>query len=316
MKSFILKISLSIALTGLLLQSCGDDSMSPVMKGPVEFQITDGPSDDDNVKAVFVTVTDVKVDGQSLNGFVKQTIDIKSFSEGNTKLLVSTTMVSKTYNNLTLVLDADTDANGNSPGCYVQTTDDAKFKLRSGKVEILVSSNWAVGTNSLSAVVIDFDLRKAIRSMDDPSVRYNFVADNNLKTAVRVVDHTQIGAINGAYVDQSNVSSDKVIVYAYKKGTYNAAIETAAQGDDKIYFVNAISSAVVKNNVVSKNYTLVFLDEGDYELHFASYKKGADHYTFQSMLANQNSVNGGITDFVTIKAGLSISVSSLITGGM
>lgn len=309
---------LVILISGISVFSCGDPSYVPVVKGPVEFHITDAPSDDDNIQGVFVTITDIKADGQSINGFVKQTIDLKALQEGNTKLLLSSILIAKDYSTLTLVVDAETDATGASPGSYVLGSGNTKYKLRSGQLEINVSKTWTVSPNVKSAVIIDFDLRKSIKSLDDPSVKYSFVSDVNVTAAVRVLNHSNTGTINGSYVDQSTVNSDKVIVYAYKKGTYQAVTETQAQGDDKIYFKNAITSAVVKDNGLTRNYTLSFLEAGDYELHFASYKRdtGTDRYSLQTMLAAQSSVNGTVSDIITIRAGVSISVSSLITGSM
>src|SRR5258706_16088451 len=105
-----------------MLPAC-DRSNDPMGKGDAEFQITDAPSDDASIKSVFVTVTDIKVDGKSVSGFTKQTIDLKAYQEGNTKVLGTGTVDAKAYSTVLLVLDADADAAGASPGCYVLTTD-------------------------------------------------------------------------------------------------------------------------------------------------------------------------------------------------
>ncbi len=112
------------------------------------------------MKGVFVTVADIKVDGTSVSGFTKQTIDLKGFQEGNAKLLATSRLTAKSYSNITLVLDADADANGGSPGSYVLTATDTKLKLSSGLISITLNNTWTVAANTKTTVIMDFDIRK------------------------------------------------------------------------------------------------------------------------------------------------------------
>jgi hypothetical protein len=300
----------------LMLPAC-DRSSDPMGKGDAEFQITDAPSDDASIKGVFVTVADIKVDGKSISGFTKQSIDLKAYQEGNTKLLGTAQLDAKAYNSITLVLDADADASGNSPGCYVLTTDDTKFKLRSsGAINVTASNGWNVVANAKSTIVLDFDLRKSIRQMDDAAIRYNFVSDDNLQGSVRIVSQSSVGNISGSYTEQTSSNADKVIVYAYKKGTFNVSTEVQAQGADAIFFKNAVSSTEVKVGLAGNSYKLAFLEAGDYELHFASYKKdvATNRFMFQTMLKSQTTAGGTIGEFVTLQNGITLSISSTITG--
>ena len=298
-----------------MLPAC--NSNEPMGKGEAEFQITDAPCDDASVKSVFVTVADVKVDGQSISGFAKQTIDLKAYQAGSTKLLGSTQLNAKTYSNVTLVLDTDTDASGNAPGCYVLTMDNTKYRLSSsGTIAVTANKSWSVLTSAKSTMIIDFDLRKSIRAMTDQSIRYNFVSNDNLQASVRLVSQAKAGTISGTYSEQTSSNADKIIVYAYKKGTFNASTETQAQGDDAIFFKNAITSAEVKAGFSSNTFKIAFLEEGDYELHFAAYNKdsGSDRFIFQTMLKSQTTANGSVGDFVTVQSGITISISSVING--
>jgi hypothetical protein len=298
--------------------ACNDDA-GPRGKGEVEFDITDAPSDDANIKSVMVTVAEVKVNGQAISGFTKQTIDLKAYQEGNTKLLGAATMDAKTYNNLTLVLDLDTDANGNSPGCYVLTKDEVKFKLKSttsGKFDLALGQSWKVSDNAKTKVVMDFDLRKSIRYSDDPSIRYSFVSDNNLKAAVRVIVRENSGTIKGSFEDESNSNAEKIVVYAYQKGAFNATTETQEQGVDKIMFQNAVASAEIKGSLTGQTYTLAFLEEGEYELHFVAYSKNSTtgRYAFAARLQSESSASGSIGNIITVKTGASVNISSSVKG--
>jgi hypothetical protein len=301
----------------VMLASC-DDSDEPMSKGDVEFEITDAPSDDASVKGVFVTVADIKVDGQSVSGFTKQTIDLKAYQEGNTKLLATGEQLdAKTYNNLTLVLDLDSDASGNAPGCYVLTNDDTKFNLRSngtGTAEVVLNKDWQVAANSKTKIVMDFDLRKSIAYSSDQQIRYQFVSDNELSTAIRVFAKANAGTIRGTYTEIGTSNSDKVIVYAYRKGTFNASTETQVQGENDVLFANAVTSAEVKGGVTDKSFTLALLEKGEYELHFASYTEDVSNkLTLQSMLASETTLNGTVGNIIAVEGGVTVDVVSTIT---
>jgi hypothetical protein len=303
----------------LTLGACNDDS-EPTGKGEAEFEITDAPVDDANIKGVVVTVADVKVNGNSLQGFNKQTIDLKAYFEGNTKVLGSGEFDARAYENLVLVLDLNNDANGNSPGCYVLDQNNVKYQLKStanGTTEVVLDKSWSVAKDAKTNIVMDFDLRKAIRYSDEPAAGYSFVSDNNLQAAVNVVAKAKTGTIKGSYQENNSSNADKIIVYAYKKGTFNAAMETQPQGTDNMLFANARSSAEVKQSSLSGNYfTLAFLEEGEYELHFAGYTKDTNtgRYNFEARLQSETNVDGSVGNLITVKSGITINVASSISG--
>jgi hypothetical protein len=306
-----------VAAVGLLMGACNENE--PMGKGDVDFEITDAPTDDASVKGVFVTIADVKIAGKSVEGFTKQTIDIKAYQEGNTKLFASAQQLdAKSYNNLTLVLDINTDANGNSPGCYVQTIDNAKYKLSSdasSTMDVAINKSWAVANNTKSTIVLDFDLRKSVKYMSDASVKYNFVSNGELQSAIRVVNKQDAGAINGSYQESSSSNADKIIVYAYKKGTFNESTETAPQGDGQVFFANAVTSAEVKQGLTGKSFKLAMLESDEYELHFAAHKADANgRLGFQTMLTSETSVNGAVGNIIKVDAGATINVSTTIGG--
>jgi len=298
-----------------MLAACNEEA--PMGKGDVDFEITDAPTDDASVKGVFVTIAEVRIGGQPVPGFTKQTIDLKAYQEGNTKLFASAKQLdAKSYNNLTLVLDMNTDASGNTPGCYVQTVDNAKYKPRNdanSMMEIAINKGWTVASNTKSTVVLDFDLRKSIRYMSDPAVKYNFVSNGELSSAIRVVNKENTGTISGSYQESSSSNADKIIVYAYKKGSFSASSETTAQGESQIYFANATASAEVKQGITGKTFKIALLESGDYELYFSAYKKDTSgRLAFQSMLTSETSVNGQVGNIIKVDAGATINVAAMI----
>src|SRR5690349_10090625 len=114
----------------LFFTACDKDNNPSDDKGRLNVEITDGPIEDPNIKAVFVTVSEVKIDGETFEGFNgKKTINLLAYQQGNVAALGIGDIDAGTYNSVTLVIDAQTDDAGNSPGAYVQTTDNVKHAL-------------------------------------------------------------------------------------------------------------------------------------------------------------------------------------------
>ena len=269
---------LTVALllgASLFLTNCKKDDNSSNLTGTAQFEVTDGPVDDANVKGTFVTVTAIKVDGQAISGFSKQTIDLMAYQQGNTKLLGSAKLEAGSYNQVTLVLDYLADEDGNSPGCYVLGTDNVKHNLQassSATNELTISNgNFEVTENGTTSVVLDFDLRKAVRYEDAPQAgdQYDFVSEAELRTAIRFVAKANTGKVTGTCADNLGFGGDKIVVYAYEKGSFDKETEMQAQGESQLLFKNAVTSSAVNGQ---GEYTLAFLEEGDYELHFIGYE--------------------------------------------
>lgn len=298
--------------------ACNEES-AVTGKGEVDFEITDAPSDDANIKSVMVTVAEIKVNGKAIPGFTKQTIDLMAYQEGSTKLLGTAQLDSKAYSSLTLVLELNNDAFGSAPGCYVKTVDGTKYKLQStasGMAEVVVNDSWNVTSGTKNRIVMDFDLRKSIRYSDDPSMKYSFVSESNLNSAVRLVSKEKSGTIKGTYQEESSVDSEKIIVYAYRKGTFNASTETEGQTADNIFFKNAVASAEVKQTLTGKTFTLAFLEEGEYELHFYAYDQDSatGRFTVTARLQSENNVDGQVKNIISVKAGASVNITTTIRG--
>ena len=310
--------ALAFVCGAILLISC-DDPNEPTGKGNVQFEITDAPSDDANVRSVFVTVTDIKVDGKSIGGVTKTTLDLKAFSEGNTKVLAMASQFdAKAYGKVSLVLDLNSDANGATPGCYVQAVDGSRYKLRTtadGTMEIVVSKSFEVASNATTRVVLDFDVRKTITRDGNEAVRYKFVSDKDLSAAVRLVIRENAGIIKGTYNENSASPLSGVIVYAYRKGTFSASTETQPQGENQTYFINAAGSSMIKSGLNGKVYTIAFLEEGDYELYFAAYEETpSGKASFTGLLQAETNVDGTVGNRIAVKAGASVSISTVIKG--
>lgn len=270
-KAFVIPITCLLLMMFTFAACEKDDTTGPEDgMGRLSIEMTDAPIDDASVQAVFVTVVDVKVDGQSVEGFQPKTIDIKAYQQGKVVLLTETDLAAKSYSSISLVLDHAADASGNAPGCYVMKTDGTKEALMAGAQTstelILNGQNIDVQENQTANLVIDFDLRKSIKREGQDA--YDFVTGSELAAALRVVAKASAGTITGK-VSNWDAHADKVVVYAYKKGSLNANTETQGSGDGQLQFKNAVTSAQAS---ADGSFSLHFLEAGDYELYFAGYE--------------------------------------------
>lgn len=308
-KTKIALIALTTIVMLLSIQCSKDEGTKD--NGQLSVKITDAPSDDANIQATFVTIADVKVDGQSIEGFNKQTINISELHSGKTKVLLSNEIKAKTYTNISLVLDYEKDASGNAPGCYVLDKANAKHNLSSSsstKGEITLNKNFLVTANGSNDLIIDFDLRKSIvyNSNSSESEKYKFVTETELKNALRLGIEDKCGDIQGKATNNSGNSD--FIVYAYHKGEFNASTETQAQGSSNILFAKAVTSAKVNND---GTYKLSFLEEGDYEIHVAAFKKDttSGKLTFNGMANATSLISGLVMNSVSVSANANIELN-------
>jgi hypothetical protein len=288
--------------------ACSDDDKTKET-GSANIVITDAPVDNAEVEGVFITVAEIKIDGKTFEGFeTKQTFNLMAYQNGDVRLLGLGDVEVGSYSKVELILDYSSDANGNSPGCFVQTTN-GKINLASGNETqgtVVANGNFEIYKDMTTDLVIDFNLRKAVKEGSSAQQRYVFVSETGLNSAVRLVNKENAGEIAGNF-DGSIASSERVVVYAYKKGEFDSTVESNPNNHG-ILFAKSQNNAKVASN---GEYTLAFLNEGDYELHFARFKENAEgKVEFETMLEveavsqvflNNIAVNAGAKTTVNIK---------------
>lgn len=314
MKNYLKGTTCLFAVLVLNLSCSKDDNDSGGMDSETynaSFKITDAPIDNANVEAVFVTISDVKVNGTSLEGFTKSTINLSALANGSTESLGNLELETGSYSDLVLELDYSTDADGNSPGCYVEMANGTKDQLEASAGSISVKDAFEIFATSTNEIVIDFDLRKTIKEEQGAlSSNFEFVSMAELSAALRTVNEEFTGTISGT-VNDSQDTSDKIVVYAYEKGSFNAETETQGSGQSNVTFANAVTSASVDG--ISNSYSLNFLEEGEYELVFASYNKDGDQFYFNALLEAE-STTGLNLGSLSVTSALQLSANVTITG--
>lgn len=302
-KSFFIALTLLFSVI-LFVQCTKDEDTNNAEKGTLTVKLTDAPSDDLNIQGTFVTIADVKIDGKSVEDFNKQTIEISAYQNGNAKLLFNEEVAAKSYNQITLVLDQEADESGNSPGCYVLTEDEVKHDLfaeTNTSGEITVSKAFEVSQDAETSVVIDFDLRKAVvRNQEGTSDNhYKFVTSAELNNAVRAVNENESGEVAGE-IENTFGTDARTYIFIYNKGEFNASAESAGSGESNVMFADAVTSAKVESD---GSYKLSFLEEGEYEVHLASYEKNGDnHFSFQGLLNANSTINNLLLNNISVSA--------------
>ncbi len=290
--------------------SCSDDDGADSDQATynTKVYITDGPIDNAEVEAVFVTIADVKLNGTSVDGFTKTTVNLKALQNGETQLLGDINLAANTYNQVTLVLDGQTDASGNTPANYVLTANNEKIKLTADNNTINVNSSFDIAANATNQVVIDFDLRKSIVA-DAGNSGYNFASQAQLESSVRVVNKIKTGVITGSATNNTGASNSKVVAYAYAKGSFTAS--EANENAAGVRFANAVTSSVATG--ANNQFGLYFLNEGDYEVHFASYEDtdSDGEYEFAGMIEAEGNLGLDLMD-ITVTANSEISLQVLL----
>ncbi len=265
------RIFITFSILLFAMASCNKDNNDIRPTGQLSIEITDAPVDDTRIEGVFVTIAEIKIDGKSIEGFSKTTVDLMAYQNGHTQFLIEQELEATTYNRITLVIDHERDANGNFPGCYVKDKDAKKHKLTDTSLEININRQIAVESDMSTEVVIDFDLRKAIQRNQDGDSEYRFVSTTSLNNSLRIIVKDNAGVIKGKCYHQAS-ADNVVLVYAYKKGSFNRNVEMQGSAQSNLKFHNAVTSAKVASN---GDYELHFLENGDYELHFATYSRNS-----------------------------------------
>lgn len=305
-KKFLLLLTIATAIT---LYSCEkDDELKE--QGTMRVEMTDAPVDDANVEAVFVTVADLKVDGASVEGFSKATIEVSALQNGLTELLCNTQLDAGAYSKITLVLDYATDESGAAPGCYVVDSGGLKHQLLSQAGEIAINNDFTIESDQQTDLVLDFDLRKCLIKEEGGTDGYDFVTKAELEQAIRIVPKARCGIVKGTCSDLLT-GSDKIVVYAYAKGGFNKAQEVQGQGESKVQFANAVTSAAVG---ADGKFELHFLEAGEYELHFCSYEENASGEMELKGFLDLEVLNSLNLGSITVGASASVTVEVLVTG--
>src|SRR5690606_5217333 len=298
----------TMLILGLFLTSCEEDTdLTPdpdEKQGKFELEITDAPVDDPAVKSVFVTISDVQIDDQSLPDFSPVTLDLLTLQNGTTSMLGSDSITVGTYTDIAVVLDTGE--------CYVEDVDGIRHDLIPATSVIELAHAFTVSEDSAVQLVLDFDLRKTVhRNLTDSIDRYDFVSASDMTNALRIVDKATVGQLTGQVTDAST-ESDIIVAYVYEQGEFDAGAEADVSDESQIRFANAVSSAMVQPD---GSYDFSFLESGEYELQFGSFDENTTtgETEFRGILEVDPSMMEDVLN-ITVTPSVTTEVDLSVTG--
>tara|TARA_R110001592_G_scaffold30923_2_gene109898 strand:+ start:245 stop:1165 length:921 start_codon:yes stop_codon:yes gene_type:complete len=294
MKNLKLLIATLLIIPTLIFTSCDNDSDELDGTGTARLEATDAAVDAENITGVFLSVEEAQfiANGQVQNSIMFESpkeFNLMDYQNGETYILGETELDAGAYDEIRLILTSSNQAYVK----YVNGTKD-QIEVPSGSTSgYKIKGDFDVMANGMTELVLDVDLRKALVKRGN--------GEFNLRPTARLITKSSAGMIKGA-VDEDNMQdADKVVVYAYLKGTFNEA-EEAEPADGESRFENSINSAVASN--LNGNFTLAYMPEGDYELIVATYKKNQlqSEFEFESSTKVEVTIDGTTTSVIEVQA--------------
>lgn len=292
MKNFRKILSLVFSLT-LIVAFTGCESSEEMESGRANVAVTDAAVDAENITGVFLSVGEIRAHSNSeakvLTKFDSpQTFNLMDYQNGSSYELGEGELEVGTYSEIRFILEGES---------YVQFDDGSTQDLNvpSGTTSgYKITGEYEVAANSVTDIVVDIDLRKALVLTGDGQYK--------LRPTARLVINDNTGTITGSI---SSNNEDRVVVYAYAKGTYSEN-EAAEPAEGSTRFEGSVNSGVVTNGT----FTLAFMEEGEYELIVATYDhdETTEEYTFKSTTNVDIMLNGSIKNLVEVEANSTVDL--------
>lgn len=263
---------LGVVATTLTMTACNkeEDIMEMDGTGTVKLNVTDAPTDADNIEGVYITFNRVefKHDGkwQEFEGLTApKTINLLELTEGKTELLGDFQIGAGEYSDVRFHLEAAENggdvANANTYIAFTDGSTEPLYVPSGTQSGYKASGNFTVPINGTVNLTADFDLRKSV-------VKANNSDKWILKPVIRLVVADQAGSIAGTIEGLGDET--EYIVYAYADGTY-VEDEASIPAEEETQFPGAVSSTKLN---ADGTFTLAFLAPGAYDLVVVAYDNG------------------------------------------
>ena len=298
MKKFHNLIWIVLSLTMItLITGCGGggDTTTNIPanqnKGTVSFSLTDAPTDDVNVKGVYVTFNALRyqyADSDDNWEYIElnesRTINLLDLQDGNTTLLHEIELPSGEISHVHFIIDTnecyvDLYVGGVQP-LYVPSGDEIGFEAFGG---------FTVEAGKTVNVTADFDVRKSVTMTEN--------GEYILCPTIKIVDNNDVGCIKGTMDLALTRDISSVVVYTYEDESWNI---------NEADTTNNFSGAVLSNSVKMKSYTLPWLSIGRYDLVIVAYDSNGefkkilgyvdDVYVMKCEITSKNITNDTLVD--------------------
>lgn len=296
-----------VLLSLLIFTACNEDDEEPVNvreaegTGKASIYLTDAPVDNQEISAVFISITGVEAKGPegwiNLKNFDEPvSIDLLSYQNGESFLLIEEQIAAGTYTEVRLNLNIqENGGTTDTQGSYIQFKDGSKKILYTPGGEqtgYKAIGGFTVPENGNASVTLDFDVRKALVAAGKED-KYL------LKPAIRLVANGNAGTIEGEL--SGTEGFNRVVAFVYQNGAFSES-EMDAPTQGNVRFANAISSSMLDQN---QEFTLAYLNTGTYDVYFAMFD---EHGEFLNLLGSYSSVKVG----AQAKANISTKLDELL----
>ncbi len=284
MKKFHALIGIILSFTLMtLITGCGSDIITDTTDttastGTVSLRLTDAPTDDKNVKGVYVTFDALRYqyadssDGwQDVDLNESRTINLLDLQDGNTTLLNKVELPAGEIDHVRFVI--------NTNECYVDL-------VVGGMQPLEVPSGDQTGYKAIGGFTIpaggkvnvtaDFDVRKSVTVTGN--VNKNVNVRYKLNPTIKIINNIEVGEINGTMTLNLDENVSSVIVYAYEDGSWDSNESNAT---------NNFGKAILSTDATDGSYTLPWLTIGTYDLVVTSQDVNG---TFKDILGYLNDI--------------------------
>lgn len=292
---------LAIVLTAGLL-ACNDGNEDPSFKGKASVKATDAAVDAQNVSAVYLSVDEIQATANGQTRTVvafntPQKFNIMAYQNGATYFMGEGDLDAGSYSDLRFITSSSADS-------YVEMKDGTtkQLEIENGSTTgYRIQGAFDIAASTTTDLVADIDLRKALVTTANGTFK--------LRSTARVVTENQTGKIKGT-VSGSGNTSERIVVYAYEKGSFSASEENEP-AEGRTRYEGSINSAIVAEN---GSYTLAFMEEGEYEIIVASYSNedNDEDLEFEGRLSSSLSINGILFNTINVTSRSTVSANITI----
>ena len=275
------------------LWSCSESEGEVSSKGKANILITDAAVDTENIAGVFISVEEIQAkssnETQVLVKFDTPVVfDVMAYQNGEVYNLGDGELEVGKYSELRMILSKE---EGSSYVLFKDNTT-ANLDVPSGSSSgYKIKGDFEISSNSTEDIVVDIDLRKALIVTGNGQYK--------LRPTARLLNSQTTGTIQGT-VESVN-GMDRLVVYAYASGTYDASEADDPMNDETTRFENSINSAVVKED---GSFALAFMKEGEYEIVVAGYQMNEvkETHEFDSLLGMSITIDSNVASVVEVSA--------------
>jgi len=273
------------------------------LKGHFILSLTVVPSELQTSEGAFVTISDIIIDGRKVHGFRKQTIELSAYQEGDIKVMYIGEAEARHYRSVSLVLDYESDEDGNHPGCYFLNGQNQKqqFNILSESIrKVHFTKHFEIRPDSTTEIVIKYDNHKiTVPTLEKHGSNEFDYSDNGIVNSFNALIKDKCGEVKGE-VNQPFYPVGDMYVLAYKRGEFNLTEETRMVGREDNFFPNAAARSLVKPYGC---YHLPLLEEGDYEIHIAVVNKDSGKvFMLRGMINHSSNISGFLLNKIRVRA--------------